>query len=104
MVGIWCEPLNADQKKERGISPGGMALRVSFLFPDPEWKKTRGELTLNDIIVDINGKRLPEMTTRQFHSYFRLTFNVGDTATLSVLRGNQPLKIQVPCLDLGDEW
>lgn len=102
-VGIWMEPLNAEQKRQRGIAPNNMALRVSFFFRGDEWVKTRGDLQMNDILIGINGKHLPHMNTRQFHSYFRLTFNVGDTATLNVLRGNQRVDVKVPCLDVGSE-
>jgi len=103
IVGIWAEPLNDDQKKQRAISTDRMALRVSFFFPGEQWTKTRGDLKMNDVIVGINGETLPSMTTRQFHAHFRLAFNVGDTATLNVLRGDQRLQIPVPCIDTHDE-
>ena len=57
---------------------------------------------MDDVIVGINGKELPSMTMRQFHSHFRLAFNVGGTAVLNVLRGDQRLEIPVPCLDIRD--
>jgi hypothetical protein len=101
-VGIWAEPLTEDQKRQRGLLADRMALRVSFFFPGEPWAKTRGDLKMNDVIVGINGQSLPSMTTRQFHSHFRLAFNVGDTATLNVLRADQRLEIQVPCLDIRD--
>src|SRR5688572_23410824 len=41
----------------------------------------------------VNGKDLPHMTARQFHSYFRLNFYVGEAAVLNVLRGEQRLDI-----------
>ena len=43
------------------------------------------------------------MTTRQFHSYFRMTFNVGDSVTLNVLRGGEKLGLIVPCVDAQEE-
>jgi hypothetical protein len=100
IVGIWGEPLSADQKKQRGLPEDQMALRVSDLFLGPEWAKTRGDLRLNDVIVGVNGRSLKPMTVSQFHSYFRLAFNVGDTATLNVLRGKQRLALPVPCLEV----
>jgi serine protease Do len=103
MIGIWAEDLTDEQRKQRGVSPDGMALRVSFFFPGAKWAKTRGDLQMNDVIVGINGKPLPQMTTRQFHSHFRLAFNVGDTATLDVLRGSERREIPVPCIDVGEE-
>ncbi len=102
-VGIWAEPLAADQKKERGIPADRMALRVSFMFPGKEWEKSRGDLKMNDVIVGVNGEALPSMNTRQFHSYFRLTFNVGDTVTLNVLRGGERVAVLVPCIDVREE-
>ena len=98
-VGIWAEPLKDDQKQQRGIPVDRLALRASFFFPGPEWAKTRGSLQMNDVITGVNGKALPTMTTRQFHSYFRLNFEVGETATLNVLRGTQKLDIAIPCLE-----
>jgi hypothetical protein len=98
-VGIWAEPLKPDQKQARGIPEDRAALRVSFFFPGPHWAKTRGSLQMNDVITGLNGKPLPALTTRQFHSHFRLNFEVGDTVTLNVLRGTQKLDIAVPCLE-----
>jgi len=102
-VGLWAEPLSEIKKKERGIAADLMALRISFLFPGPEAARSRGDLKTNDVIVGINGKNPPVMNTRQFHSYFRLNFNVGDTVTLNILRGNQRLDIPVPCVELRGE-
>jgi S1-C subfamily serine protease len=103
IIGIWEEPLKPEQKRARGIEADRLALRVSFLFPGEKWVPTRGELKLNDVITGVNGRALPHMTPRQFHSYFRFNFNVGDTATLNVLRGDQNLEIKVPCMDVGEE-
>src|SRR5262249_24882371 len=103
MVGIWAEELDEAKKKERGIAADRLALRVSFFFPGPQWVKTRGDLQMNDVIVGINGESLPRMTTRQFHSHFRLAYNVGDTVTLNVLRGSERREISVPCLEIRDE-
>ena len=58
---------------------------------------------MDDVIVGVNGRSLKSMTVRQFHSYFRLAFNVGDTETLNVLRGKQRLAIRVPCLEVRGE-
>jgi S1-C subfamily serine protease len=102
-VGIWAEPLTEDQKRERGLPADKMALRVSFLFPGEKWVKTRGDLKMNDVIVGIDDRSPPAMTTRQFHTHFRLTFDVGDTATLNVLRGSERVEVHVPCLDVGEE-
>lgn len=98
-VGLWARTLPAVEKQKRGIAADRMALQVNFFFPGPKWARTRGDLRNGDILLGVDGQELPEMTTRQFHSHFRLNHNVGDTATLMVMRGSQRLDIRVPCLD-----
>lgn len=102
-VGLWAEPLNENQKQQRGVPVDRLALRVSFLFPGAKWAQSRGDLKMGDIILDVNNNQLPAMSTRQFHAYFRLNFNVGDTVTLTVLRGTEKREIKVPCIDPKEE-
>src|SRR5687768_8573567 len=102
-VGIWCELVNPERRRQLGIPSDKLGLRVSFLFPGAEWAKTRGTLRMDDVLIGINGKELPAMNTRQFHSYFRLNFNVGDSVTLNVLRGSERLEIPVPCVQVDSE-
>jgi len=97
-IGFWGRPLRPDEKQGRGLRPEQLAIQVNFFFPGAEWAKTRGGMQNNDLIVGVNGEALPEMTTRQFHSYFRLRFQEGDTATLNVLRGGQRVELQIPCM------
>jgi serine protease Do len=98
-VGIWAEALKEDQARIRGIPPGKLALRVSFFFPGPAWAKSRGDLKMDDVIVGVDQKELPAMTTRQFHSWFRLNHEVGDKVTLHVLRNRQRMDVRVECID-----
>ena len=98
-LGLWAEVLTAEQKQQRNLPVDKLALRVSFFFPGAQWAPTRRDLKMGDIILDVNNKQLPAMNTRQFHAYFRLNFDFGDTATLTVLRGNEKLEIKVPCID-----
>jgi hypothetical protein len=101
-VGFWGEPLDDDARKQMGIPASGLALKVTYLFPGPEWERSRGGLQQNDVIVGVNDAPLRPMTVRQFHAYFRLTFNVGDTATLNVRRGSQRLSLRVPCIEVKE--
>jgi len=98
-VGFWGEPLDASQREQRSIPAGKLALRVTHFFSGEKWAKTRGGLQMQDVITGINGESLPEMSARQFHSYFRLRFNVGDSATLNILRGSERIELTVPCLE-----
>jgi hypothetical protein len=102
IIGIWEQPLSEEEKAQRGIAPKMLALKVTFLFPGAKWKRVQGDLRLNDVIVRVDGKTLPHMTPRQFHTWFRMNKKVGETATLTVLRGERKVDIAIPCLDLGD--
>jgi hypothetical protein len=101
-VGFWGEPLSDDDRKQRGIPADGLALKVTFLFPGPEWERTRGGLQKDDVVVGVNNDPLRPMTTRQFHSYFRLAFNVGDTVILNVRRGSERVSLRVPCIEVKE--
>jgi hypothetical protein len=101
-VGIWGEDLDAQQRQPLGLTKDDMALKVTFLFPGEGWAKTRGDLKMGDVIYGVDGKAMPQMNTRQFHSYFRLNHEVGQTATLNVIRNGQKQAIRVPCLQVKD--
>lgn len=101
-LGIWGESLSLEQRKARGLAADQLALRVTDLFSGPQWARTRGDLRMNDVIVGVDDRPLNDMTIKQFHAYYRLTFNVGDTVTFNVLRGNQRLAIRVPCIEVRD--
>src|SRR5207244_8704335 len=77
-VGFWGEPLSDDARKQQGIAADRLALKVTFLFPGPEWAKSRGGLQKDDGIVGVTDDPLRPMTTRQFHAYSRLASHVGD--------------------------
>lgn len=100
IIGIWEQPLSGEEKARAGLGADRLALRVSFLFPGEKWVATRGELRLNDVVWGVNGEALPHMTPRQFHTWFRLKFNVGDKAVLNILRGGRRLAVTVPCLEV----
>lgn len=101
VVGIWEEPLDATQKKALGISENRIGLKVSFLFPGEKWKPSQGELRIDDVIIQADGKLLPSMTPRQFHAWIRLNKEVGQTLSLTVLRDNERKIISVRCIDVG---
>lgn len=102
IIGIWEEPLSSDRKGKLGLPQDQMALRVSFLFPGDRWVATRGDLRLNDVIIDVDNRKLPHMTPRQFHSWFRLNKSVGESAVLQVLRDGRRIEVTIPCLDVAE--
>lgn len=102
-LGIWGRPLTDDEKRRLGIPVDRLGLQVTFFFPGDGWAKTRGDLRNGDIILGIDGQELPSMTTRQFHSHYRLNHRVGEMVTLNVLRGTQKVDVVVPCLEVTEE-
>lgn len=98
ILGIWEEKLPADRRAALGLKPDQMALRVSFMFDGAKWVATRGGLEMNDVIVAVDGKTLPDFSARQFHTWFRMNQSVGKPATVTVLRGGVKKDIVVPCL------
>jgi hypothetical protein len=100
ILGIWEEPLGAEEKARLGIGANDLALRVTVLFPGEKWARTYGDLRKGDVIVGVNGAPLPHMTAPQFHAYFRLRFEVGETAVLDVVREGARCAVRVPCLDV----
>ena len=99
VLGLWGETLTPRQKEQQGIASNKMALRITFFFPGQRWAEARRDLKMGDIILDVNHKELPAMNMRQLITYFRFNFQVGETATLTVLRGGQKMEITVPCID-----
>jgi hypothetical protein len=103
IVGIWGETLKPASRTKRELPEDRLALRVTFLFPGKGWDETRGSLAMGDIILGLDGERLPDLDVRQFHAHFRLKKSVGDRAVLNVLRGKEKLDIPVPCLEVEGE-
>lgn len=102
-LGVWGRPLTEDEKRRLGIPGDRLGLQVNFFFPGEAWAKTRGDLRNGDILLGVNGKELPSMTMRQFHTHYRLNHSVGETLTLNVLRGGEKVEVRVPCLESPDE-
>lgn len=98
-MGFWGTPLPAAEKTKLGIPADRLAIRANFMFPGAKWAQTRGELRDGDVVVGLDGRALPEMTMRQFHSHFRLTYDYGQKVRVSVLRGGQKFDFEVPCIE-----
>ena len=91
IFGFWEEPVPGSKT---------LALKVNFVFPGEKWAASLGGLKLGDVIVAVDGKTLPQMTPRQFHTWLRLNKEVGQKVRLTVLRGGKRLILTLPCLDL----
>jgi hypothetical protein len=101
-MGFWGQALSVQEKRGLGISTDRCAIRVNFLFPEPKWEKTRGDLRNGDLVLGLEGEDLPSMTIPQFHSHFRMRYEVGQEATVRILRDGERKSLRVPCLDTAD--
>jgi serine protease Do len=89
------DDLDADGRKLLGIKPGELAYRhMNFLTPTGR----QAGLQANDVIVGIDDKPL-SMTARQFDTYIRLNYRVGQEITLNVLRGKDRVKVKLKLPD-----
>lgn len=103
-LGIWETALTPEEKRALRIGEDRLALRVTFLFAGEKWKAAQGDLKKGDVIVAVGGKNnLPAMNARQFHTYVRLHYNVGDTLPLTVLRDGERREVLVPCVEVTFE-
>jgi S1-C subfamily serine protease len=101
ILGIWEERVPADARKALGLATDRLALRISFLFDGPKWAATRGDLRLGDILVAVDGERLPDFAPRQFHTWIRMHRSVGTVARFTVARDGRTVDVSVPMVDPG---
>lgn len=102
ILGTWETPLSAEERKAAGLpEKGGLALRVSFVFAGEKWAASHGDLQINDVIIAVNGQSPPIENARQFHTWYRLHNEVGQTANFIVLRGGKKLTVPVGCVDVS---
>ena len=103
ILGIWEERLEPEERTRLRIPTDQLALKVSFLFPGERWVASRGELKIGDVVVGVDGKPLPDMNARQFHTWVRMNRNVGETLRLDIIRDGSRRTLDVPCTDPGFE-
>jgi serine protease Do len=85
------EDLTLQEKTALGLTPRQLAFRQGSFVPTPA---RQAGIRINDIILGVDDKRL-EMTARQFETYMRLNYKVGDVARYNILRGGERLMIAV---------
>jgi predicted metalloprotease with PDZ domain len=85
------DDLSESEKFTLGLRPGRLAFRQGpFLSPAAEQAGVRQ----NDVVVGVDGKSL-QMTARQFGAYIRLGYKVGDRLKINLLRGGQPIDVDI---------
>ena len=89
--GLHGDDLTAEERRERGLSPRGLALRQGNYLSTTA---SQAGVRFNDVIVGIDGRPL-EMTARQFEAFIRLNYKVGDVVNLDLLRGRERLTLSL---------
>ncbi|MSQ95339.1 MAG: PDZ domain-containing protein [Gemmataceae bacterium] len=85
------DDLGPDERKKLNLEPRQLAYRqMNFLTPTAR----HAGLLANDVIVGIDDQPLA-MTARQFETYIRLHYQVGQEVTLNVLRGKERVKVKL---------
>ena len=82
--GFWAVELSAAQKRNAGIGPEALGLKVTFLFPRHPTPR-QSDVRLGDVLVQLGDKR-EKMNTRQMHAYLQMNHNYGDRVPITVLR------------------
>ena len=85
------EDLSDDEKAKLGMGSRSLAFRQGSFVPRAA---QQAGIRIGDVIVGVDGKQL-EMKARQFETFMRLNYRVGDEVHYDVLRGSQRLKIAV---------
>jgi len=82
--GFWAVELSAAQKRNAGIEPEALGLKVTFLFPRHPTPR-QSDVRLGDVLVQLGEKR-EKMNTRQMHAYLQMNHDYGDRVPITVLR------------------
>ena len=90
-LGFWATPLDAEQKRARGIGADALAQRVTFLFPGHP-TPPRADLRLEDVVIVLDGRR-EAMTTRQMHAHCQMNHDYGDKLSVTILRGDEEIEL-----------
>lgn len=85
------EDLTGAEKAKLGLGPRRLAFRQGSFVPRAA---QQAGIRIGDVIIGVDGKRL-DMTARQFETFMRLHYRVGDEVRYDIIRGVDRLKIAV---------
>jgi S1-C subfamily serine protease len=78
----WPHACTPELRRKLAIPAGSMAIKPWFGDRD-DWPAQRAGLTADDVIVAVAGKS-PDVSQRDFLTWFRMQYDPGDTAVLTV--------------------
>ncbi len=85
------EDLSAAEKKALGLAPARLAFRQDGFVPQAA---QQAGIKIGDIILGVDDRPL-EMTARQFETFMRLNYKVGDTVSFNIVRDGKKQKVAV---------
>jgi S1-C subfamily serine protease len=91
MVYFTTQPLSPEQKRRLKLKDDGFAGEVTEVDPLGESLKLH-TLKKGDLVYAVNGIETSKLT-RRVELYIKLTMRAGESATLKLLRNNQPMEM-----------
>lgn len=89
--GLHGEDLTATEKQRLGLNPQRLAFRQgNFLTKNAR----QAGIQINDIILGVDGKEL-QMNAKQFDVFVRRNYNVRDTVTVDLIRGERRMELRM---------
>ena len=85
------EDLTATERTALGLPAGRLAIRQGSFVPRAA---QQAGIRIGDVIVGVDDKQLA-MTARQFETFLRLNYQVGETVNFDIVRGGERLRIAV---------
>jgi len=89
LSGIWGKRANEGQRKQLGLKPGTLAMRVTYIWAP--WARKSG-IKNGDHVISVDGYK-KDMTIRQFQAYLHLNKNWGDRVSVTVRRGGKDVTL-----------
>ncbi|MDX1944778.1 MAG: Trx7/PDZ domain-containing (seleno)protein [Pirellulaceae bacterium] len=93
--GVKFEPLTAEQKRDRGLAEGSLALLIKGMFGRGGPILQQAGVRQNDVIVGIDGNTAA-MSESEFLVHLRTKYRPQDKLQLAVLRGGERKELTVP--------
>ncbi len=96
-MGIFFPQMKPAELQEAGLPKDAIACRVKYMANNNKTAQSakRAGLRLNDVIVELNGRRVPA-GHRAFNYYVKQNFRPGQKLPMTVLRNGRRVKLAIP--------
>lgn len=94
--GLTFEPISAEQRKELGLEPQAIGLRIKHVGQfNAHAAGKRAGFKVDDIVTQIDSMQQP-MTESSLIAHLLRTKRPGDTVAVSLVREGKPIKLELP--------